>query len=70
VICCLLSLSKLHVIYADKRCVHHVLTPFMQVCGSVKEPCGRSSGFNLMWARVASSNGNGDVPPYVTDLHF
>jgi hypothetical protein len=40
VICCRHSLSKLHVIYIDERCVHSVLTPFMQVFGSVKEPMG------------------------------
>jgi hypothetical protein len=61
-ICCRHSLSKVHVTYTDDRCVHSVLTPFMQVFGSVKEPFGHSSRFNLMWARVASSNGNGDVP--------
>jgi len=61
-ILCRHSLSKFHVIYTDERCVHSVVTPFMQVFGSVKEPFGHSSRFNVMWARVASSNGKGDMP--------
>jgi hypothetical protein len=60
--CCRHSLSKVRMIYTDKRCVHSVLTPFMQAFGSDKEPFGHLSRLNLMWARVASSNGNVDVP--------